>query len=84
LIEEYDEKYSEIRLEKQPIQLLKLLMKVLHLNSKSLAFALSLSESYISELLTEKKELSKKVIVSLSSHFKTDPSVFLSQTMEYA
>ena len=75
LIEKWDEEQNNLD-KSDPVEALKYLMKEHHLKSKDLAELLGLSKSFISEVLSYKKQFSKENIWKLAEHFKVKQELF--------
>lgn len=75
LIEHYDEERRALQ-KKDPIALLKSLMKEHRLRAVDLASILDVGENLVSEILNRKKGLSKRSIRILSDHFKVRQEAF--------
>lgn len=75
LIENYENKVYTTET-KDPIELLKSLMKAHKLKSADLVKILGIQRSAVSQILSYKKGLSKEVIRKLSEHFKLSQPAF--------
>lgn len=74
LIEAYEEKHHSIP-DASPLDVLRALMEANNLRQKDLASTFG-SESIVSEVLHEKRELNKMHIARLSKRFRISPAVF--------
>lgn len=75
LIEKYDEAHSPV-MDMEPIALLRSLMEEHNLKAKDMVVLLSISKSYVSDILNYRKGLSKEVIRKLAEHFKLRQEAF--------
>lgn len=75
LIEKWDEEHNAVY-EKNPIELLRYLMKENKLRSVDLARQLNVSPSLISDILNFRRGLSKEIIRKLSDYFKVAQELF--------
>ncbi|HYE54459.1 MAG TPA: helix-turn-helix domain-containing protein, partial [Chitinophagaceae bacterium] len=75
LIEKWDADHNIFK-DQDPVQLIKSLMKEHNLKAADLTRILSISKSYLSEILNYKKGLSKEVIRRLADHFKLNQEAF--------
>jgi HTH-type transcriptional regulator / antitoxin HigA len=75
LIETWDSENNTLK-QKDPIQLLKFLMKEHDLKSTDLAEILGVSKGMISGILNYRKSLSKEIIRKLYVHFKVSQELF--------
>jgi HTH-type transcriptional regulator/antitoxin HigA len=75
LIEKWDEEHSTLN-ESDPVELLKYLMDENKMKAKTLADALGISKSTMSEILHYRKGLSKEIIRKLADRFKVRQEAF--------
>ena len=74
LIEDYEEEHHSIS-DASPVEVLRALMDANDLRQKDLASIFG-SESIVSEVLHEKRDLNKTHIAKLSKRFRISPAVF--------
>jgi HTH-type transcriptional regulator / antitoxin HigA len=75
LIETWDKENNTFK-HKEPIQMLKFLMKEHNLNATGLANILGVTKGMVSGILNYRKSLSKEIIRKLSVHFKVSQEMF--------
>jgi len=75
LIDDWDEKHSTVE-DLDPIDILKGLMKSHKIKQVELASSLSISQSYMSNILAKRKGISKNVIYKLAKQFKMSQEAF--------
>lgn len=75
LIEKWDEEHDTLG-KSDPVEVLKYLMAEHQLKSNGLAKVLGVSKSFISEILSYKKGISKENIWKLAEHFKVRQELF--------
>jgi len=75
LIEKWDKEQNTFS-DKDPIELLQILMEKNKLKSKDLIEILGVSKGLISDILNYKKSLSKEIIRTLAVHFKISQEAF--------
>jgi len=79
LIEDYDNRTIEeigISEELNPVELLKYLMEENTLTKSELARNLGVSRQLITEIVNYKRNISKRMVMKLSDHFKMMPRAF--------
>lgn len=83
LIEKWDSDHNTLG-DLDPIELLRSFMKDHRLKSKDLATILGISEGYVSDILHDKKGLSKAVIRILADYFKVSQEALIVRTISYS
>lgn len=78
LVLDYEEQYLPI-VKIQPVQVIKLLMSEHSLNANQLASELQISKSVISEILSNKKSISKNLALKISDKYKINLNKLLVQ-----
>ncbi len=76
LVESYENEHEQINENKDPIETLKFLLEANNMNLSDLGNLLG-SRSLGSLIMSRKRQLSKKHIKILSSHFSVSPNLFL-------
>jgi HTH-type transcriptional regulator/antitoxin HigA len=77
LIREYEDAHKAMPPHMTPQRALESLMEDNNLSQSELARRLEAPQSVISEFLSGKRGLSKKLVIKLADHFKVSPELFL-------
>lgn len=82
LIEDYDKKNS-LDFQMSPVTLLQSFMQDHSLKGTHLAAILLVSPGYISDILNNKKPISKELAIQLGKYFKVEPAAFYNPVYEF-